>query len=174
MIIYGNTVLLRAIESEDNELLLSMINDPETEQMVGGSSWPVSKEDQKRWFEQQIGNKGSVLRCMIVRKDDEQAVGTVILSNIDQKNGTAEIHIKIVNNEFRGHGYGKDAIATMVQYAFDEMRLNCIYSVVLVHNEASARLFERAGFSKEGILRERIYKCGHYLDQFSYLITRRG
>ena len=47
MRIVGKCIYLRAIDSEDNKLLFELINDPETEKMVGGSSWPVSKEEQE-------------------------------------------------------------------------------------------------------------------------------
>ena len=42
MIIYGEKIKLRAIESEDNAILLEMMNDPDIEMMVGGYSWPSS------------------------------------------------------------------------------------------------------------------------------------
>ena len=100
MRIVGKCIYLRAIDSEDNKLLFELINDPETEKMVGGSSWPVSKEEQEMWQKDQIGRK-DILRCIIVEKDTDNPVGTIILSDIDSKNGVAQVHIKILN-EFRG------------------------------------------------------------------------
>ena len=38
MIIQGDKVVLRAVEESDNAMLLSLINDPDTEMMLGGSS----------------------------------------------------------------------------------------------------------------------------------------
>ena len=172
MIIQGDEIILRAIEAEDNELLLSLVNDPETEIMIGGYSWPISKTNQERWFEKQIDNTGNIMRCIIALKRNNQPIGTIILSDIDQKNGTAEIHIKISNNGYRGKGYGADAIKTIVDYAHNELRLNCIYSTILDYNEASIRLFEKCGFRREGILRARVYKGGRYIDQISYSITK--
>lgn len=46
MNILGKKIILRAVESEDNAMLLSLINDPDIELMFGGSSWPVSKREQ--------------------------------------------------------------------------------------------------------------------------------
>ena len=50
MIIVGEKVILRAIEERDRDMFLEMINDPETEGMVEGSSFPVSKSEQERWI----------------------------------------------------------------------------------------------------------------------------
>lgn len=172
MVIIGENIIIRAIEREDAELLRSLINDPDTEKMLGGSSWPVSKAEQTQWIEGQFGNHPEIRRGIITLKHDNQAIGTVILSNIDQKNGTAEIHIKISKDGYRGKGLGADAIRTVVQYAFNEMRLNCIYALILANNETSRKLFEKCGFMQEGLLKERIFKGGHYLDQLSYAIIR--
>ena len=110
MIINGEKITLRAVEASDNDMLLSLINDPETEMMIGGSSWPVSQSDQISWFEKQEKTQ-DILRCIVVVKESETAVGTVILSDINQKNGTAQIHIKMSKDGGRGKGYGTDGKA---------------------------------------------------------------
>ena len=171
MNIYGSRVYLRAIEEWDNEMLLEMINDPQTERMLGGYSWPISITGQRKWFEGQI-NKGNILRCIVSVRETNVAVGTIILSDIDLKNGTAEIHIKLSAENGRGKGYGTDAVKTLVSYAFKEMRLNCIYANILAYNTASTHLFEKCGFIREGILRSRVYKEGAFIDFLSYSIVR--
>lgn len=166
MNIVGERIILRAIEEQDNEILLELINDPKTERMIGGYSYPISYKHQKDWF--QSLNEKNVLRCMITDKNQPDiSIGTVILSDIDMKNGTAEIHIKLTRN-VRGKGYGTDAVNTMIKYAFDELRLNCIYSIIMEYNTASLKLFEKCGFQLEGRLRSRVYKNGHYADVYSY------
>ena len=49
MIIKGKKTILRAIEQKDFQLLLDLINDPETEYMLGGWSFPVSQQMQMDW-----------------------------------------------------------------------------------------------------------------------------
>ena len=51
MNIFGTKVVLRAFEESDNNMLLEMINDPETEVNLGGASLPVSSVHQRKWFE---------------------------------------------------------------------------------------------------------------------------
>ena len=167
MIIHGDKVILRAVEETDNAMLLSLINDPDTEMMLGGSSWPVSEVEQLKWFEHQERSR-DVLRCIVALQEDGKAIGTIILSDIDQKNATGHIHIKMSKDGGRGKGYGTDAVNTMVQYAFEELRLNCIYANILSYNEASIKLFERCGFRRDGILRQRVFKKGQFYDLFYY------
>lgn len=169
MNIYGEKTVLRAIEPADKGLLLELINDPNTEKMLGGSSFPVSEAGQAKWIADQIG-RNDVLRCIVAdRNTPDQGIGTVILSDIDQKNGVAQVHVKLAATGQR-KGYGTDALKTLVDYAFKQMRLNCVYAHVLSYNEPSQKLFRKCGFQKEGILRARAYKDGNYVDTISYSI----
>ena len=51
MNIYGKYVVLRAVEKEDNELIIDMFNDPELEYLVGGWAFPLSLLTQEKWME---------------------------------------------------------------------------------------------------------------------------
>ena len=173
MNIEGYDIILRAITSTDVEMLMQLINDSETERMLGGSSFPVSVEEQEKWIAAQIG-RTDVLRCIIAKKEKLiDGLGTVVLSDIDQKNGIAQVHIKLDKNKGRGRGIGTDALKTIVKYAFEEMRLNCVYAEVLEYNQLSQKLFEKVGFKKEGVMRSRVFKSGKYFNIISYSILKR-
>lgn len=169
MNIYGDKIILRALEPKDNDMLLELINDPETEAVIGGKSWPISMQNQEKWLNNQTGNN-AVFRCAIADRNSKETVGTLILDEIDRQNGKAQLHIKIAKNGTRGKGYGTDAVKTAVNYAFMEMRLHCIYAHILSHNTISQRMFEKCGFLREGILRHRVFKGGSYIDVYSYSI----
>lgn len=102
---------------------------------------------------------------------NDSCIGMIVLSDIDYKNGTAEIHIKLINSMInRRKGYGYDSLKTILLYGFQELRLNCIYSNVLEYNTPSQNLFKKLGFKQEGILRERIYKNNQYNNLLSFSI----
>lgn len=164
MNIRGQNIELRAIEFKDNEMLLKMINDEETEYMVGGWSFPISQKNQEEWTKD-IENNTSLLRCAIDFQGN--AVGVIMLTNIDYKNGNAEVHIKMSIDNGRGKGFATDALMTIVRYSFEELRLKCIYARISQHNEASRRLFKKCGFKEEGVLNCRLYKRGEYINVIS-------
>lgn len=168
MNIYGEKIILRALEPQDNKVLLEMINDPETEKMLGGNSFPVSEHQQNKWYDSQVGQR-TVLRCAIaVKENPEKCLGTIILSDIDYVNGTAQIHLKLAGGEARGKGYGTDAVLAMTDYAFNSIRLNCLYADILEYNIPSQKLFIKCGYTLDGILRGRAYKDGKYINFHSY------
>lgn len=169
MFIKGTKVLLRAIELYDAELLRQMINDGDIEEMMWGYSFPVSNHQQIQWIEQ-LPDETNVFRAII--DVEGRAIGTVILSNIDMRNGNAEVHIKLANHCERGKGYGRDAISALVTYAFDTLRLNCIYCRIKEDNIASQKTFEKCGFIREGCLRSRVYRNGQYYNFYEYSILK--
>lgn len=77
-----------------------------------------------------------------------------------------------------GHGYWGKGIATtavrlLTAHAFDaDPQLRRLYAVPFATNEASARVLEKAGYRREGVLRQNAIKDGRVLDQLMYAILR--
>lgn len=170
LIIVGEKIILRAVERSDKDILRNLINDSDTEYLLGGWSFPISDFIQEEWMKSLKPNP-HILRCMIEEKKDKKTLGTVILSDIDYKNGTAEVHIKLMG-DYRGMGYGTDTLKAVVVYSFHELRLQCIYACVNEYNIASQKSIEKIGFQMEGKLRKRIYKRGTYHDLMVYSVLR--
>lgn len=166
----GEKVFLRAIERDDIEFLREMINDPEMEKNVGGWSFPISKYEQEKWFENQIQNKNDIRYIIEV---EEKKIGLVTITDIDWKNRKACNGIKLYNNDVRGKGYGTDTIKTIMKYAFEELQLNKLYSVILEYNIPSLNLYKKCGWKIDGILREEKFKGNHYVNEMAISILKK-
>ena len=164
MNIKGKFVTLRAIEMSDERLLRDMFNTPYIEKMVVGWAYPVSKMQQENYMNHHFNtSEGSTLRLMI-EDMEHKTVGAIILSDIDQKNGNAEIGIKILDAENRSKGIGTDSIMALLRYCFDELRLNRVFTTFLDYNKPSQAVFKKCGFQVEGCMRKHIYKNGSFHD----------
>ncbi|MBE7728118.1 MAG: GNAT family N-acetyltransferase [Enterocloster aldenensis] len=160
MVIDNGTVILRAIEETDLPFLQEMMNDPGIEKMTGGSCFPVSYDRQKHWFESY--NQQAELRLMIQIKGGF-TIGCIMLTNIDWKNRSAELAQKTkATQEQRVEHDIWDAMMGFLNYAFNELNLNCVYGTVLEYNYLSRKLAKRCGLKEEGILRDRVFKNGRY------------
>ena len=71
-----------------------------------------------------------------------------------------------------GRGIVTAAIRAATVYAFGELELVRVWAVPFVRNPASARVLERAGYVREGVLRASAVKEGDLLDQYLYAIVR--
>lgn len=164
MNIKGKFVTLRAMEEEEQDLLREMINDPEIEKMVGGYSFPVSKFQQKEWFDKNVNNQNNIR--LIIETEEDGPVGYANLINIDWKNRSAFHGIKIANKKYRTKGIGTDTVMAIMRYAFEELQLNRLDGAIIIYNEASKKLYcEKCGWKIEGVRRKAIFKSNDYHDE---------
>ena len=77
----------------------------------------------------------------------------------------------LADSQISNYSYNKDE-QRKYQYAFNELRMHCLYAEVLTYNHVSQSLFEHCGFKKDGILRSRVYKYGAYQDMIAYSIIK--
>lgn len=164
MNLVGDKIILRALEPEDMEILRDIANDPEVENLVGGWSFPISKKQQLEWYEKIVNDKTS-LRFAIETEEDG-VIGMADLRNIDWKNRVAFHGMKIGNKDYRGKGYGKDVVFTIMKYAFEELQLNRLDGSILEYNIPSQKLYlEKCGWKIEGVRRNYIFKGNRFHNQ---------
>ena len=85
--------------------------------------------------------------------------------------GHSEFYI-MVNPDMHGKGFGSKVSYWMYNYAFLKLHLNKIYLNTNNHNIAAYKIYENAGFSLEGILRQHKLKNGQLLDRRFYGLLR--
>lgn len=67
--------------------------------------------------------------------------------DLDSLGKAAELGIVIGDKDYWSGGYGYDAVVTLLQYMFDEMRLKRVYLHTLEWNHRAQKSFERSGFN---------------------------
>lgn len=60
----------------------------------------------------------------------------------------------VLDKRYRNKGYGKLALKRLIIYAFDELNIQTIGSVILLSNKSSINMFKNLGF----VVRETMYK----------------
>jgi diamine N-acetyltransferase len=92
------------------------------------------------------------LRQVVTTEISGVAVGVVDLFEYDPLHLRAGVGITILARE-RRHGYARQALELLQEYARDVLRLHQIYATVGVSNLPSMRLFRAAGFRRVGTRR---------------------
>jgi [ribosomal protein S5]-alanine N-acetyltransferase len=103
---------------------------------------------------------------------DGEAVGGIGLTlQDDVYRRSAEIGYWL-GESFWGRGIVTAAVRTVTRFAFDTFDLTRIFANVFAWNPASGRVLEKAGYLREGVLRQSVFKEGQMIDAFLYAITR--
>jgi [ribosomal protein S5]-alanine N-acetyltransferase len=71
-----------------------------------------------------------------------------------------------------GHGYATEAARALLRWSFDTLNLNRIQAETDTRNVASARVLEKLGFEREGILRQDCIVNGEVSDSFVFGLIR--
>jgi RimJ/RimL family protein N-acetyltransferase len=72
----------------------------------------------------------------------------------------------------RGQGHGTRAQRLLAEYLFAHTQLNRIAAETDISNLAEQRALEKAGFTREGILRGSCFRAGKWRDMASYSMVR--
>jgi len=72
----------------------------------------------------------------------------------------------------RGRGFGSAAQALLAEYLFAHTTVNRVEASTDVENLAEQRALEKAGFTREGVLRGAQYRQGEWHDMVSYGMVR--
>lgn len=102
---------------------------------------------------------------------DEKYLGTVKLE-IDFENKRGEVGIIIGEKNMWGKGIGMKSIAAILPYAFEKLKLNCVYAGTGGNNIKMQRVFEKLNFKLEGIIRDALLWEGKYIDNYRYSILK--
>jgi ribosomal-protein-alanine N-acetyltransferase len=70
-----------------------------------------------------------------------------------------------------GRGLATEALAAVLRFGFEELRLNKVYATHHADNPASGRVMQKNGMVKEGELVQHIKRDGHYHDLWQYRLT---
>lgn len=111
------------------------------------------------------------IRWGITLKNQGDIIGTCGLHAIEKEHAKAELGYDLHPN-YWGKGVMTEVIARIVDFGFEEMKLNRIEALYNPINHASRRVLEKNGFKIEGILRKRFHKKGEYSDAAISAIIR--
>ncbi|MDN5352829.1 MAG: hypothetical protein PWQ12_1750 [Clostridiales bacterium] len=166
-------VRLRAMEPEDWEEHYYNCYDSEARRMLEYElELPPTLTKNKNEAESFSNFNPETKRLMFTIESLEGInVGAFNLNSIDEKNGTFSIGIQI-GRDHRGQGYGTAAMKLLLDYAFNERRLNKFNVSVIEGNIGSASMMKKLGCKEEGVRREVIYTGGKYHDELLFGLTR--
>ena len=164
-ILEGERLRLRPVTERDLPLFIGWLNDPEVRYWLNLSEAPdLTMEAEQEWYERLRGSEHDLV--WMIETADGRPLGTVGLHGIDETSGRATLGIFIGEKDCWAHGYGREAIALLLGFAFGELELRRVELFVDHDNERGIRCYESCGFLREGRLRSYRVRLGEHIDCF--------
>jgi RimJ/RimL family protein N-acetyltransferase len=163
-------VVLRPVREDDLALLERLTNSPEGTGPHEWHGWSDPHLWRHRWTEN--GLLGSVGGTLLVARGPE-VLGFVNWRQVitGQSSYCWELGI-IMAPEARGQGVGTQAQRLVVRYLFAHTQVNRIQAGTEITNIAEQRALEKAGFTREGVLRGAGFRDGRWHDGVLYSVLR--
>lgn len=97
--------------------------------------------------------EGELLRWGIILKENDRLIGTGGFNQFMRPWSRGGIGYDLAPAYWKQE-YATEALRAMLQYSFAHEHLNRVEALVMPGNAASARVLEKLGFQREGVLRE--------------------
>jgi RimJ/RimL family protein N-acetyltransferase len=118
-------------------------------------TFPLDTVQLDAYLAESEGEAPSRMIFTAVESDTATAVGHIELARIDRRNKSATLsRVLIGEASRRGQGAGLEMVRRILQIGFERLTLHRIDLVVFDFNASAIACYERAGFVKEGCLRE--------------------
>lgn len=123
------------------------------------------------WAQRSVSN-GTALPLFLIRREDQVIVGAITLDNIRRGPAMAGTLGYWTGQPFGRQGYMREAIGTVVHYAYGKLDLSRIEAACLPENAASRGLLEKSGFKYEGVAQSYLQIGGRWRTHVLYAALR--
>jgi len=163
---------LRAARMSDAGDMYAYSRDPEVARHV---LWePHTSIHQTRGYLRYIIRQyrtGAPSTFVIELNADRRVIGTIGLMWVQKDNSSAEVGYSL-SRAYWNQGLMTEALGALLRFCFETLRLNRVEAQHETDNPASGAVMRHAGMRREGLLRQRIYNKGRFVDVELYAILR--
>jgi RimJ/RimL family protein N-acetyltransferase len=153
------------VSADDVDHILGWVNDPEIVGNIAAfSGEPFTREQELAYIQKMQESPSDELFSIFATDDDDGEandgyIGQVGIHQIHWRSRVGRLGIVIADRARMGRGLGSAALASAIDIAFAEDKLNLhkLWLMVFSTNARSLRTYKRLGFLEEGVLREEYF-----------------
>lgn len=161
---------LRRLRADDATNIAKQANNPRVAAHLRDRfPHPYSLEDAMRFLEYVNTTEAECVAAIAVHDEVIGAIG--VLFRTDVERCSAELGYWI-GERFWGRGRATAAVRHFTSWAMPRFGLTRVYAEIFDDNPASARVLEKAGFERIGLLRKAAVKHGVHHDYILYDLVR--
>jgi RimJ/RimL family protein N-acetyltransferase len=163
-------VELRPVSEDDLPVLKELTQDPDKTGEFGWFGWFDRQRWRRGWDENRLlSDDGGTL--MVVKGSESLGLVNWRRRQTTPAGYCWEIGIALLP-QARGRGYGTLAHRLLASYLFAHTTVHRIWAGTEVDNLAEQKALEKAGFTREGVMRGSGWRDGAWRDEVIYSILR--
>ena len=161
-------IRLRPYRAGDDEAMFALYSDPRVMRYWSFAPW-VELAQARTYLSRALDgmDSGEIFPWAIADRDSDRLIGALTLFSLHAEQLRAEVGYSL-SPDFQGRGLAAEALRLGLAHAIDSLGLVRIEADIDPRNEPSARLLERLGFVREGLLRQRWRVNGEICDSAFY------
>ncbi len=165
-------LVLRPMRYDDAPAVASLAGDKRVYQYTLLIPHPYLPEHATSWIAShaRAWESGAGVTFAITLRETGQLIGAIGLTGLSSRHRLAEMGYW-VGVPFWGKGYATEAARATIACAFETLGLHRVYAYYFPGNEASGRVLEKAGMTREGVAREDRFKEGRPRDSVLFGIV---
>lgn len=168
IVVESERLIVRPVQENDLQALMLVNGNDEATRFLPYPSWR-SLADARAWYERMsaMGARGESIQYVLVDKVSGLAIGTCLLFRYEESSARAELGY-VLGRAYWSRGIMREALGAVLNCAFGPYGLRRLEAEVDPLNQASSRLLEGLGFTREGQLRKRWVDKGAAHDTIIY------
>jgi diamine N-acetyltransferase len=161
--LHGEKITLRPIERDDLKQFHRLEQGVDLVTLADGDWKPYSLEAMEKRYDSRHENTQREYTSFVIEAEG-RIIGDTNLHHLDRLHGTAALGIAIYEPDCVGKGYGRDAIRTLLRWAFENQNWRRIWLETIAVNERAIRAYRACGFIEEARLRQAAFYEGGFVD----------
>ncbi|WP_270181318.1 GNAT family N-acetyltransferase [Alkalihalobacillus sp. CinArs1] len=165
---------LRPFKESDLDEFVAYRADPDVARY---QSWDdYTKEDGIAFFEEMANARfdapGEYYQIAFELMETNDLIGDCVVHPLAEDPRQVEIGFTLAR-KFQGKGYAYEALTTLLDYLFVDLKKHRAFAVSDVKNEGSVRLLENLGMRREGHFVQNIWFKGEWGSEYLYAILNK-
>ena len=124
------------------------------------------------YWAQRALSQGTAIPLFLIRREDDALLGAVTLDNIRRGPAQAGTIGYWIGQPFARQGYMREAVTSVIHYAFTTLDLSRIESACLPENAPSRGRLEKCGYKYEGVAQSYLQIDGRWRNHVLYANLR--
>lgn len=173
MFMKGKQVTLDALEPETAASdVARWLNDPKVTHYMFYGQRPMTVGQAREMLEAQVANPANIVFTVRALKG-KKLIGFAGLYDIHPTARKAEFRVLIGERSAWGKGIGTEVTKLLTDYGFDRLNLHRVWLGVISENAGALRAYEKAGYVREGVSKDDLWRNGRYYDAIRMAVVRK-